>query len=260
MDQKTRWNTTGGNAWVEMQDLLDRAMAPFIPPLIDGVAGSVLDVGCGTGSTTEAVARQADRAVGVDISAPMIEAARKRTDAAEFIVADAQSHPFHERFDFVISRFGVMFFEDPVAAFTNLARAGTHLRVIAWRGAEDNPFHTTAERAAKPLMPDLPDRTNEAAGQFAFGNADRVRGILTQAGWSDVELQPLDVESTMPEDALEGYYTRLGPVGMALQEANDTTRARVIEVVRPAFDPFLQNGEVRYTAACWIITANSENP
>src|SRR5687768_16521415 len=139
MDQKTRWKTTGGNAWVELQAVTDRALAPFIAPLLDGVDGAVLDVGCGTGATTEAAARRATRAVGVDISEPMIEAARARTDAAEFIVADAQTHPFEPHgFDHVISRFGVMFFDDPVAAFANLRRAGGRLRAIVWRGAEEN--------------------------------------------------------------------------------------------------------------------------
>lgn len=260
MDQKTRWNTTGGSAWVELQGLLDRGLAPFIAPLIEGVGGTVLDVGCGTGATTAAVAEQATRAVGVDISVPMIEAARARTDRAEFIVADAQTHRFDARFDHVISRFGVMFFTDPVAAFTNLRHAGRRLRAIAWRGAAENPFHTAAERAARPLMPDLPDRAHETTGQFGFGDADRVERILTDAGWKDIEIDELDVECRLPADALETYYTRLGPVGMALQELDDATRARVVEAVRPAFDPFRHDGEVRYTAATWIITANSENP
>ena len=91
MDQKTRWNTAGGSAWVELQAVTDQALAPFIPPLVEGIGGAVLDVGCGTGATTEAAARHATRVVGVDISTPMVEAARARTDAAEFIVADAQT-------------------------------------------------------------------------------------------------------------------------------------------------------------------------
>jgi len=260
MDQKTRWNTVGGNAWVELQAVTDQGLAPFIPPLLEGVGGAVLDVGCGTGATTAAVATRATRAVGVDISATMIEAARARTDQAEFVVADAQTHRFDERFDYLISRFGVMFFPDPVAAFANLRRAGRQLRAIAWRSAEENPFHTTAERAAKPLLPDLPDRTREPTGQFAFGDADRVERILTQARWSNVRLDALDVECTLPADALETYFTRLGPVGMALQEADDATRGRVIERVRPAFDPYIHGEDVRYTAATWLITANSENP
>lgn len=259
MDQKTRWNTTGGSAWVELQAVTDRALAPFVAPLLDGVSGTVLDVGCGTGATTAAAAQVATRVVGVDVSAPMIEAARARTDKAEFIVADAQTHVFDTRFDHVISRFGVMFFDDPVEAFANLGRAGRHLRAIAWRGAEENPFHLTAERAARPVLPDLPDRDHDAPGQFAFGDRGKVERILAEAGWQGVELRELDVECALPTSALETYFTRIGPVGIALNDHDDRTRERVVEAVRPAFEPYVHGDEVRYVAATWLITANSEN-
>jgi SAM-dependent methyltransferase len=255
MDQKTRWNTVGGNAWVELQALTDQSLAPLIPPLLEGIDGTVLDVGCGTGATTVAAAERAERAVGIDISEPMIAAARARGGDAEFLVADAQTYAFAENaFDHVISRFGVMFFDDPVTAFTNLRHAGRALRCIAWRSAEENPFHTAAARAPHGL--ELPPREPDAPGQFAFADAGRVRGILSAAGWTDVNLQPLDVESTLPAAQLETYFTRLGPVGNALQEADDATRIRVIEAVRPAFEPFVDGDTVRYTAACWLITAH----
>ncbi|MBE2318894.1 class I SAM-dependent methyltransferase [Solirubrobacter sp. CPCC 204708] len=252
--QKERWKGAGGNAWVELQALTDRVMTGFVPPLVDGLSGTVLDVGCGTGATTVAAAQRAERVVGVDISEPMIAAARKRAPDLEFLAADAQTHTF-ERFDWVISRFGVMFFDDPVAAFANLRRAGARLRCIVWRTAEENPFMTAAERAAKPLLPDLPPR-DPHAGQFAFGDPERVRRILTEAGWDDVQLDELDVECAMPASALEGYFTRIGPVGIALGGIEDEAlRARVIETVRPAFAPFVHDDEVRYTAACWLVQA-----
>ncbi len=254
--QKERWNGVAGNAWVQLQAMTDRVLEPFVAPLVDGVGGAVLDVGCGTGATTVAAAQRADRCVGVDISEPMIEAARKRDPGIDFLCADAQRHAFEPAsFDWVISRFGVMFFDDPVAAFANLRGAGRALRCIVWRSAEENPFQTTAERAAKPLLPDLPERDPDEPGQFAFGDADKVRRILGEAGWDGVELRPLDVECVIPERALEGYFTRLGPVGIALQGADEETRARVIDVVRPAFEPFVHGDEVRFTAACWLVTA-----
>jgi SAM-dependent methyltransferase len=248
--QKERWKGASGNAWVELQAVMDPVMEGFIPPLVEGLGGAVLDVGCGTGATTAAAAQVADRVVGVDISEPMIEAARKRAPALEFVVADAQTHPF-EGFDHVISRFGVMFFDDPVAAFTNLRRAGGALRAIVWRSAEENPFMTTAERAAAPLL-QVPPR-DPHAGQFAFGDGDRVRRILDAAGWRDVTLDPLDVECALPVSALDTYLRRIGPTAIALQGADEATTQRVIERVRPAFEPYVQGDEVRYTAACWIV-------
>jgi len=161
------------------------------------------------------------------------------------------------RFDAICSRFGVMFFSDPVAAFANLRRAARddgRLRFIAWRGPADNPFMTTAERAARPLL-DLPERKPDAPGQFAFASDRRVHAILEGSGWIDIEIRPSDVACAMRASDLVAYVSRLGPVGTALQEADEATRTRVLEVVRPAFDSYVHEGEVRFAAACWMVTA-----
>jgi SAM-dependent methyltransferase len=270
-EQAKRWNSTAGRAWVDAQALLDRVFSPLEVLLVDAAASQspreLLDVGCGTGGTTVAMARRLGataNCTGIDISEPMIEAARARADREEtpatFIVADAQTYDFSpKRFDAICSRFGVMFFADPVAAFANL-RAAAHddgrLLFIAWRGAADNPFMTTAEHAAAPLLPDLPERKPDVPGQFAFANDRRVHAILDASGWIDVEIQPCDAVCTMPEPDLVAYLSRLGPVGMALQDADTVTRARVVEAVRPAFDPYVHGDEVRFTAACWLVTAS----
>ena len=160
----------------------------------------------------------------------------------------------------IVSRFGVMFFDEPIRAFANLRRASKddgELRFVAWRGAAENPFMTTAERLAAPLLPNLPPRRPDAPGQFAFANNDRVRTILEKSGWAQIELRPLDVECTLSENALVPYFTQLGPVGMILQEANDQTRARVVETVRAGFDPYVHGSEVRFTAACWMVGARA---
>jgi SAM-dependent methyltransferase len=250
--QRERWKGAGGNAWVELQALTDELMAPLVAPLVDGLSGAVLDVGCGTGATTAAAARVADRVVGVDISEPMLEAARRRAPELEFVVADAQTHPF-EGFDWVISRFGVMFFDDPVAAFANLRRAAGRLRCLVWRGADENPFMTTAERAARPVLPTIEPRDPDGPGQFAFADPGKVRAILREAGWDGVELEPLDVDCVMPLAALETFFTRIGPTAIALQGADEATRRRVVEVVRPAFEPYVEGDRVRFTAACWLV-------
>lgn len=268
-EQAARWNGPAGNAWVDLQELLDEMFRPFEELLVEAVAaehaGSVLDVGCGTGGVTRAVARRAGHCVGVDISGPMIETARAHAERegvpASFIQADAQEYAFDPgAFDAVVSRFGVMFFSDPVRAFGNLrstVRDGAGLRCVVWRGPGENPFMTTAEHAAAPFLPDLPARRPDQPGQFAFADPERVRRILAESGWAGIDIQPVDVVCALPEKDLVTYFTRLGPLGMVLPGADERTRAEIVEAVRPAFDPFVRGTEVRYTAACWMVSARA---
>jgi SAM-dependent methyltransferase len=270
--QAALWNGNAGRAWVTAQALLDHMFKPFEDLLVDmirpGSGHHVLDVGCGTGSTTLAAARRlASRGhcIGVDVSAPMIATAQARakqeSSTASFIRADAQTHPFEPAsFDTIMSRFGVMFFDNPVPAFANLRRAArddAELHCIVWRSAADNPFMTTAEHAAAPLLPALPVRRPGAPGQFSCADRNQVSSILEASGWGGIDIRPLDVECTLPEEELVGYFTRLGPVGLILQEADARTRARVIDTVRTAFDPYVHGADVRYTAACWIVSARA---
>jgi len=273
VDEQTRlWNGPAGHAWVEAQALLDQMFQPFEDLLVeavsDGFGGRVLDVGCGTGSTTLAAARRLGtkgRCIGIDISEPMIAAAQARAERestpASFICANAQNHPFEPAsVDMIISRFGVMFFDDPVGAFANLrhaAREGAELRCITWRSPAENPFMTTAERAAAPLLPNLPARQPGAPGQFAFADQRRVHSILEESGWTEIDIRPIDVACTLPEKELIHYLTLLGPVGLALREADERTRTQVIETVRAAFDPYVHGAEVRFTAACWMVGARA---
>jgi hypothetical protein len=156
-----------------------------------------------------------------------------------------------------------MFFEDSVAAFANLRRAardGAALRFVAWRSAAENPFMTTAERAAAPLLPDMPARLPDAPGQFAFADRKRIDGILSESGWTEIEIRPVAPTCTFPERELMTYFTRLGPLGRMLEQKDDETRRRVAEAVRPAFDPYVHGSEVRIVAACWDVSARAGAP
>jgi SAM-dependent methyltransferase len=270
-EQAAVWNGAAGQGWVAMQDVLDRTYEPLQDLLVEavcaGARGPVLDVGCGTGGTTSALARRLGagaECTGIDISAPMVVAARSRVAregvAASFIAADAQRHPFRPAsFDAIASRFGVMFFDDPAAAFANLRSAtsrGGALRAIVWRSAEENPFMTTAERAAPPAVR-IPAREPDGPGQFAFADERRVRSILEQAGWGGVDVQPIDVPCAFGEVHLLPYLAHLGPLARALAHADEATRARVVAAVRPAFDAYVDGTEVRFTAACWLVAASA---
>lgn len=269
-DQPALWNGQAGDAWVEAQEMLDRLFAPIEKLLVDSVraqaARHVLDIGCGTGATTRAIARLPGRSsLGVDISEPMLGLARREAERedlpARFICADAQRYGFEPAsFDMIVSRFGVMFFDDPVEAFVNLRRAarpGAGLRMIVWRGPEENPFMTTAERAAAPFLPSLPARRSDEPGQFGFADRNRVGRILEESGWSEVHIEPVNFSCTLPERDLERYFTLLGPLGRALGGVDEHARGLIVDAVRAAFEPFVCGDEVRFTAACWSIGAQS---
>jgi SAM-dependent methyltransferase len=271
-EQSEFWNGAGGDAWVAMQPVMDRMFVGIEELLAEAAAARgaerVLDVGCGVGATTLAIARRlGDGAelTGVDISAPMVEAAKERVAFEDhpprFLLADAATHSFEKgEFDLLVSRFGVMFFDDPVAAFARLREAisaGGGLRFVCWRTAEENPFITTGAQAVAHLLPAMPPRDPNGPGPFAFGAKGRADEILSGAGWEGIEVEPVDIPCAFPESDLNRYLARIGPVGAALVEADDAKRAEVLEVARAAYRPFLSGGEVRFTARCWSVGAEN---
>ncbi|MBB3222936.1 class I SAM-dependent methyltransferase [Pseudoduganella umbonata] len=267
VSQQELWNTTGANAWVDLRETLDDMFRGIETLLVEDVlpGQQVLDVGCGTGGTTLAVARRTGRATGVDISAPMIAVARDMAAAAgvpaEFLCADAQHYGFAPAsFDALVSRFGMMFFEDAAAAFANLrhaVRSGGTLRFFAWRTAEENPFMTAAEHAVGALLPPAPPRRPDGPGQFAFADVVRVHGILAGAGWRDIRIAPRDVACAFPQRDLARYAAMMGPVGRALPQLDAAARAAIVPQAVAAFAPFVDGDTVRYTAACWDVAATA---
>lgn len=273
-DQAALWNGGSGSAWVDNRVTLDQMFTPLARFLVDRArevaqhvpSGRLLDVGCGAGGSTLALATAlGDRwhLTGADISAPMIAVARSRATHARapvgFIRADVQTHAFPPaRFDLIVSRLGVMFFDDPVAAFANLraaARPGAVLHALAWRSPAENSFMTVAERTAVSLFSGLPPRVPGAPGQFGFADRERVAQILSASGWEEVTLTAVDFECAFAQADLSEYASRLGPVGLALARMAPHERTPVIDALVDAYAPFVHNGEVRFTSACWHLAA-----
>ena len=119
---------------------------------------------------------------------------------------------------------------------------------------------TVAERAAAEVLPNIPPRQANGPGQFALADERRLGHILKESGWAEIDVRPVDVVCTFPEQELVRYLTRLGPLGLILHEADDETRTRVVETVRPAFDPYVQGTAVHFTAACWMVAARALTP
>jgi SAM-dependent methyltransferase len=271
--QAAQWNDTAGRTWAELQAMLDDVLRPFETLLTEQALATsgrdILDIGCGAGATTLAIAQALGdeaRCVGVDISAPLIAAARARAASAgmhhvAFIKGDAQAYPFEDQsFDIIVSRFGVMFFDDPVAAFRNLRRAardGATLAFAAWRSPAENDFMTAAERAVAPLLPSLPERSPDAPGQFAFARRERIEQILAASGWGSISVDPVDATCTLPAADMLTYATRMGPLGLIFQDLDRSLQQRIAAALRAAFNPYVRGDTVCFTAACWMVTARA---
>lgn len=273
-DQITAWNDTVGRTWVKMNPGLDRQLAPIGAEMLVRAAlaagHNVLDVGCGGGATSAAAAAAVapGKVLAVDISAPLLDLARGRfAEHANltFLQADAQSHAFEDKaFDRVISRFGVMFFEDPTAAFANIRRGcrpNALMSFACWRQAEDNPWLTVPLQAASHLVAPRPPSSPSAPGPYALADTRRVRDILTGSGWRDVRIEALDI--LVGGDDLEettALMTRVGPLGHAIRDAGagreliEAASDAVREAVRVFLGP---DGLCWMPAATWMVTARA---
>lgn len=272
-DQAEYWNAANGAAWVRLQGVLDDLFAPVADAVVTagfpGEGGQVLDVGCGAGATTLAMARRLGSqggCLGVDISEPLVVAARERAgveDAptARFIVADAQTHDFEAgRFDAAISRFGVMFFDDPTTAFGNIRRAmkpGARLAFAAWRMPDENPFMTAGARAAAAFQPDLPRHEPDAPGQFGFSRAARIDEVLTAAGWADLDIRAWDAPGVLTRDDMNAFITQMGATGMVLRGLEEPRRSEAARAILAACEPFVRDGVARFPMGCWLVTARA---
>lgn len=268
-DMSAYWDRAG-RVWVEQQALLDRMYQPIAKAVVDRAdlrAGeAVLDVGCGSGATTfEAAWRVGPqgRVVGADISGALLELARRRAgeqglEGVDFVRADVQTHAFDPSFDAIVSRFGVMFFPDPVAAFANLRRAlkpGGRLAFACWRSPEDNAIAQVPLEAAAPFLPEVPKFERNAPGRFGFADPERVRTILAEAGWREVEIKPLDDPTPVSFDELMTMSLRVGPLNPILSNADEALRSRVRDAVAKALFPYVTDGLARMNSACWLVTA-----
>lgn len=268
-DMSAYWDRAG-RVWVEQQALLDRMYQPIAKAVVDRAdlrAGeAVLDVGCGSGATTfEAAWRVGSegRAVGADISGALLELARRRAGAqglesVDFVHADAQTHDFGAGFDAIVSRFGVMFFPDPVAAFANLRRAlkpDGRLAFVCWRSPEDNPISQVPLEAAAPLLSEVPKFERNAPGRFAFADPERVSAILHEAGWRDLAIERLDDPTPVTAEELMTMSLRVGPLNPILSNADAALSARVREAVAEALSHYVEDGRARMNSACWLVAA-----
>lgn len=271
IEQAELWAGDEGESWVAHHLQHDRMVASLTPKLLD--AGQInhgdriLDVGCGCGETTHLATLHAPsgHVVGLDISPRMLEVARARVEEAgvdrvSFLEADAQTYDLEtETFDLVLSRFGVMFFDDPQAAFTNVARAMTHgarLVFLCWQEAMRNEW-IAVPGAALAAHVTLPELGADGPGPFSMAYPEYIAALLAGTGFGDVTVETLTEPVTLGSDVTEaiGYLRSLGIVKALLRELDDDTVAAIEADVAGALRPYSGSDGVRLGSSCWLVSA-----
>ncbi|MEP7301593.1 MAG: class I SAM-dependent methyltransferase [Caldimonas sp.] len=273
-EQIAEWNGALGQRWVEMQREIDGVVLPFGAAALESAAPQagekVLDIGCGCGDTSIALARKvgpAGSVLGVDVSVPMLAVARSRgalEDLANlsFQDADASAAPLPANRDLLYSRFGVMFFAAPVPAFGHLRRSlrpGGRCVFACWRTPRDNSWAMTPLMAARKAMNLTPPPADpNAPGPFAFADEDRLRAILSNAGFADIDIRRFDAPILLgatPRDAAEGAL-RIGPASRLVRDVGVEHLPTILAAVEITLAPLAApDGSVRLDGSTWIVSA-----
>lgn len=271
MTSGNEWLERVGQVWAEEWRRTDRSFGALTGRLLDpaavGTFRHALDIGCGAGQLAERLARAnpAARVTGIDISTDLVAVARTRcadlanAQCEEGDAAAWQADP-DRRPDFLISRHGVMFFAVPVAAFAHLrteAAPAARLRFSCFRAREDNAW-ARALASVLPAPAEQPDPS--APGPFAFANPDRVKAILSEAGWSDIAFEPVDYamiagEGEAAVDEAMAYFQRIGPAARAIAELPEAERPAIRDRLREVLAAHHTDGRVTLPSAVWIVTA-----
>lgn len=273
MTGKSEWQDRVGKAWAQSWQLTDRSFAGLTGDLLHVIAalpGSrVVDIGCGAGELSLAVARQRPEAqvIGIDVSSDLVETANERAganSAARFLCADAANwEPEGFAPDLYVSRHGVMFFDDPVAAFTHLrtiSAPDARLAFSCFRSREENPWMT----GLAALLPGVPAPADPyAPGPFAFANPERVSDILTQAGWSGIRIEPCDFayvagSGDNAEAQAADFFARIGPLAPVIRDLHGEAREVLAGRLAGWIRRNAREGVVAFAAAAWIVTARRD--
>lgn len=273
-EQIAEWNGALGQRWAEWQAELNLMASPFGSAALDAAAPRVgervIDVGCGCGDTSIQLARAVGsegRVLGIDVSSPMLTVARasaerEHVDNVAFLEADASQAPLPDDTDLVYSRFGTMFFCNPAMAFARLRaslRPGGRMVFVCWRTPRDNDWAMTPLSAARRALgieavPSDPD----APGPFAFADADRVRALLSEAAFENIQIKRFDASIWLGRDARSAAENalRIGPTSRLAREAGTEHRETIRQAVEAALAArAAEDGSVRLNGSTWIVSA-----
>ena len=267
--QIAEWNGAAGKSWTLNAERFDRMLKPFSDRLLEAAGiqpgRRVLEIGCGAGGLAIEMADRGAVVTAVDVSESLLERARTRAAATiDFRLGDASHMAFEAEFDLLISHLGVMFFDDPAAAFANMRTAlkpDGRLACLAWRGTAENEAVTLAEVALAPDMA-VPTRPADAPGPFSFGDRDRVVDILARAGFSEISITPFDAlmlfgegDSDAALDDAVIMAQHIGPLRRWLDGCDEAIARNILRRLRTLLASHLTPRGVELKGATWIITA-----
>ena len=264
------WNSAGSQAWVDEQVHMDAQLEPLSALAVTAAAAQpgerVIDIGCGCGATSLSLADSGAQVWGVDVSAPMLALARQRASGRDNLVfseADAAVQHYTADHDLVFSRFGVMFFADPIAAFTNIKTAlneDGRLVFICWRAPRENPWMSVVGREVQPLLPQIgPPPEPRMPGPFAFVEQAWLEEILATAGFRAVQIDAVDETLRLGADLDEALYylSKIGPLARGLGDLDEARRQHALSVARAALEPYQRDQGVMLGAGCWLVQARA---
>jgi ubiquinone/menaquinone biosynthesis C-methylase UbiE len=272
-DQIAYWNSAVADRWVSRQHEIDAMMAPFTEALLGaanlGPEGPwrILDVGCGSGETTLLAAQIGHELTGLDVSSALLDQAKARAKAKgltgiDFFQADASRIFIDPPFDLIMSRFGVMFFDDPGKAFANLKKLtadGGRLVFVCWRAPQENQWVTLPMSAVSGLVAAQGANQADGPGPFAFADRDKVQAILSKAGFRDIRITPVDGEMTMGQAggvrAAARYLSEIGPAARAIAELPQHLRPDVLTALETAIKPHMRNDRLVLKGSVWVVEA-----
>ena len=272
-EQKEFWNEKKGKIWVSLESNIDKMLGPLghhaIKILNPKSGEKILDIGCGTGSTSQSLSKLVGEnglITGIDISEPILSFAKNRLENRnikniDFIQEDAQTFNLSNfNYDAIFSRFGIMFFEDPFFAFKNIKKSLNsrgRITFICWSNREENDWITLSSKVASQFL-ELPPKNNpREPGPFAFEEYSYIKEILTKSGWKNINIknhkENIIVGKTL--DHAAAFLSKMGPMSVPFENSNEKTKAKVIEALKECYSKYLIPKGVEFHFSTWIVSA-----
>ena len=272
-EQKEFWNEKKGKIWVSLESNIDKMLGPLghhaIKILNPKSGEKILDIGCGTGSTSQSLSKLVGEnglITGIDISEPILRFAKNQLDNRnikniDFIQEDAQTFNLSNfNYDAIFSRFGIMFFEDPFFAFKNIKKSLNskgRITFICWSTREENDWITLSSKVASQFL-ELPPKNNpREPGPFAFEEYSYIKEILTKSGWKNINIknhkENIIVGKTL--DHAAAFLSKMGPMSVPFENSNEKTKAKVIEALKECYSKYLIPKGVEFHFSTWIVSA-----